>query len=402
MVPPPPSPPRRSLWWRVHQWSGLQLSLLLAFVLATGTLATIATEIDWLTTPAMRVEPRATPYASWGALADAAHRVPGVRRIERISAPAGSRFAAEVIARAPDGRRFRIQIDPWTAEVRGVTAWINVQRILRELHRHLLLPIEIGLPLVALLSIPLLASAITALFVYKKWWRGFFRLPRRRRDRTGDGRRFIGDLHRFAGLWSLWFVALIAVTGLWYLFEWGGGGAPAVSRPATPPAPAQPQGKPLDHLVGQARKAYPALRITAIGFPEGKAGGVVVMGQAEALLVRERANAVLLDAERGVAVQRLRGTDMSLHQRIGEAADPLHFGTWGGLSTKLLWFTAGLVLTGLAITGALVYAMRLAAPPVGRLGRIAAMWHGMGILAWPAAVLVAVGLVLVPFRAFGL
>lgn len=399
MQPPAKQARRRSIWWLVHHWSGLQLSLFLAFILATGTLATLATEIDWLLNPAMRVQPRDARPASWGALAAAAHSVPGVDRIERISAPTASYFAVEAIAQARDGERFRIQLDPWTAEVRGITPWINVQRILRELHRHLMLPIDWGLPLVTILSLPLLASAVTAFWVYKKWWRGFFRLPRRRRERRGDARRFTGDLHRFAGLWSLWFVLLIGVTGLWYLVEWGGGEAPPSPRPEEVPAPAQPAGRALDDLVARARAQYPALRITSVYFPDGKTGGVVAMGQAEALLVRERANAVLLDPARGAPVQRLRGVDMSLHQRISEAADPLHFGDWGGLATKLLWFLFGLVLTGLAITGALIYSMRLGEH--ASRGLIGDVWRGMGPLAWPASLLVAIGLALIPFKFVG-
>lgn len=48
------APKQRSLWWRVHAWAGLKLSLLLTVILLTGTLATISNEIDWLVRPAMR------------------------------------------------------------------------------------------------------------------------------------------------------------------------------------------------------------------------------------------------------------------------------------------------------------------------------------------------------------
>lgn len=394
---------KRSLWWRVHQWAGLQVSLFLAFILATGTIATLSHEIDWLINPAMRVASQEGPQASWGALATSAHEVAGDARIEWIYAPSEPWFAVEAIAERPNGDRFRIQIDPWTAEVRGLTSWFNAQRLFRELHRNLMMPTAIGVPIVTLLAFPLLASVVTAFWVYKKWWRGFFRVPRRRKDRRNDGRRFTGDLHRFVGLWSLWFVALIGVTGVWYFVEKMGGAAP-VPRPPEVLTPAQASGAKLDALVTKAHQAFPDLRVTSIGFPKGQPGGVVVMGQAKALLVRERANAVMLDPDREAVVEVVRGEELSLHQRISEAADPLHFGTWGGLATRIAWFLCGLALTGLAVTGVLIYALRLrqeAAAARKNGGVLAAMWRGMGIMAWPSLIFLILAFALIPTKLTG-
>lgn len=393
---------KRSLWWRVHQWAGLQLSLFLAFVLATGTIATLSHEIDWLLTPAMRVAPQEASPASWGALATSAQQAAGGARIEWLYAPSEPWFAVEAIAERPNGDRFRIQIDPWTAEVRGLTPWFNAQRLFRELHRNLMMPTAIGVPIVTALAFPLLASVVTAFWVYKKWWRGFLRLPRRRKDRRNDGRRFTGDLHRLVGLWSLWFVALIGVTGVWYFVEKMGGAAP-VPRPPEVLAPAQASGAKLDALVARAHQAFPDLGISAIGFPKGKPGGVVVMGQAKALLVRERANSVMLDPNKQSVVEVVRGEGLSLHQRISEAADPLHFGTWGGLATRIFWFLCGAALTGLAVTGVLIYALRLRQQAAARQsgGVIAAMWRGMGPMAWPSLVLLILAFALIPTKLTG-
>jgi uncharacterized iron-regulated membrane protein len=393
---------KRSLWWRVHQWAGLQLSLFLAFILATGTIATLSHELDWLLTPAMRVAPQAGAPASWGALAASAQGAAGDARIEWLYGPSDPWFAVEAIAERTNGDRFRIQIDPWTAEVRGLTPWFNAQRLFRELHRNLMMPTAIGVPIVTALAFPLLASVVTAFWVYKKWWRGLFRLPRRRKERRNDGRRFTGDLHRFIGLWSLWFVALIGVTGVWYFAEKMGGGAP-VPRPPAALAPAQASGARLDALVAKAQQEFLDLRISSIGFPKGKSGGVIAMGQARALLVRERANAVLLDPDNEAVMEVVRGEELSLHQRISEAADPLHFGTWGGLSTRIIWFLCGAALTGLAVTGVLIYALRLRQEAAARQssGVLAAMWRGMGVMAWPSLALLILAFTLIPTKLTG-
>ncbi len=365
----------------------------LIVVLATGTLASVSPEIDRLLQPAMRVTPRDGAMASWGAWATGAQvGAPGLR-IERIDSPIATGFAVEALAVDVAGERIRVQVDPWTAKPLGRTPWLGARRLLRDLHRHLFLPGWIGLPLVTLLALPLLASLMTAFAVYKKWWRGFLRLPRGPRSIV-DRRRFVGDLHRWGGLWTLPFLAVTATTGTYYLAEWAGMKAadPTLVRRIDPTAA---NGRELDRLVAIGRTAMPTLDVRAIEFPqeeEGQAaGGVRISGQASAWLVRSRANAVLLDGTRGLVVARVDGTTLTIGQRIGEAADPLHFGTWGGRATRWLWFVFGVTLTGLAVTGVVIYAMRLSRERGKSIGTMRALVGGMGVCALPAACLLGWG-----------
>ncbi len=64
---------RRRLWFDLHSWIGLKLSLFMTFVCLTGTLATVSQEIDWLVFPEARVTPTAQ-RASWGEMTAAVQR----------------------------------------------------------------------------------------------------------------------------------------------------------------------------------------------------------------------------------------------------------------------------------------------------------------------------------------
>jgi uncharacterized iron-regulated membrane protein len=376
--------PARPLSWRLHQYCGLKLSLLLSFVLLTGTLATISREIDWLLTPALRASTAPAVPASWGALYDAAASAAPGGAVEEIAAPAGWGFASEALVADAQGVRRFVYLDPVTARVQGTGPYLNARRVLRDLHRHLFLPGSIGLPLVSSLSLVLLVLLVTSLLVYKKWWRGFRRWPRPMK-RAGEGRRYVGDLHRLAGLWSLWFLALIGATGLWYFAEWAGAEAPdPLAAEAT--GGAAVDGSRLDLLVARARQALPDLDVRAIAIDPDK--GVFVQGQAAAMLVRDEANAVLLDAPSGRVLGAVRGEALSAHQRLSEAADPLHFGDWGGLATRLLWFGFGLLLTLLSGTGALVYALRLQREQGWNVAT--GLWRTMGPFRLPCALLLLV------------
>ncbi len=362
---------RRRAWFDWHSWVGLNLSLLMTFVVLTGTLATVSQELDWLATPAMRASslPAATPPAGT-MLAEFDREYPEADATA-LYFPRERWLAPSLIGSHPEGERFRVFFDAATGEIQGTGPWNNWQRFLRETHRHLMLPLNIGLTVVSLLSIPLLVSFVSSLYVYRRWWRGFFRWPRRTDEpaetpsRRKTRRRFWGDLHRLAGVWSLWFVLLIALTSVWYLVEHLGLNArlPALERSAAAAAEASPRlletnPRALDRLLAEAKRRHPDLVVRTI-LPGASVGAVLIRGQANTLLVRDRANHVAFDGHTGELRDVRRGEELDWHNRISEAADPLHFGYFGGPLTRYVWFVFGALMTALSISGVYLFGLRM-------------------------------------------
>lgn len=356
----------------------------------------LSAEIDWLLHPTLRVAPSSVdgpPH--WDLIADNSARYPGVATINYIARPHASAFAARVAFQRADESRGYLHVHPTTGRVQGSQEFIDTQRVLRNLHRHLNLPVKYGVPIVGSLSILLLVSLVTSFVVYRKWWRGFFKPIRWRDVRTAWG-----DFHRLAGVWSLWFVALIALTGLWYLVEQLGGEAPRPPEPATEISPRSPANTTIgaaDALamsLAAVRRADPSLAIEMVQFPDDESGAFVFQGQRSAWLVRPRANATWVDAATGEVAMTSDGGSLTVHQRIAEMADPLHFGTFAGYWTRIPWFLFGLLMTALALSGAAIYSHRIA-----RSARLAAvgrpiwsgMWHGSGSWRWVSAGLIVTG-----------
>ena len=83
-------------------------------------------------------------------------------------------------------------------------------------------------------------------------------------------------------------------------------------------------------------------------------------------------------------IELRRGDELDWHSRISEAADPLHFGTFGGSLTRFIWALFGALLTLLAVTGVYLHGLRLVArtrhkvtkdpPLVSALKRIPLLW----------------------------
>lgn len=399
-VPRPPKalPKGARLWWVVHQWAGLKLSILLSFVLLTGTLAVLSAEIDWLMRPPLRVAPAGVSGpVNWPAIARNAAAYAPEATIRSLDAPVARAFAASVTIEKPDGTLRFLYAHPTTGVVQGDGHWVGAQRVLRNMHRHLNMPVAYGVPIVSSLAFLLLVSLVTSLVVNKKWWRGFARPIRTRDARTGWG-----DFHRLAGVWSLWFVLLMILTGFWYFAESLGASAPSPAKPevAATALSGQALADRLGDSLAAARAADPDLRIEHIGFPGEENGAFQFQGQKHALLVRPRANSVWISAADGDIRLIADGRDLTVHQRISEMADPLHFGTFGGYWTRIPWFLFGALTTALAVSGTALYGLRLLraerTPAKGARPVLVRAWTGMGAWRWPALALLLIGFALLP------
>jgi len=364
-------------WFKVHSWIGVIAGLILFVVCWSGTMATVSREVDWLLNPAMRVQP-AESRVSWGEIERSVEAALPNATVTSFSAAPNAYSAVEVGVDLPEQDSVRVHVNPYTGEVQGTSSYFNVQRFFRSFHMNLFSG-KPGYYIVFGLSLFLLVSIIAPLIFYKRWWRRFFVL------KTGRTRRvFWSDVHKLVGLWSLWFALVIAVTGVWYLaeglrgdvgdgkFSWAAPGDYGVRHIPSLPAEAKSVGLPLDVLVARAAAHRPDLKISTLRWDKGL---FYVDGQSEHWLVRDRANKLYLDPRDGSVVFSQRASDQPAYWRWSDTADPLHFGDFGGLASKLVWFVFGIGLTGLSLTGAWLHAQRLAQD---RSGRRRARWPGTG------------------------
>ena len=342
-------------WFRWHSWIGLTTGLLLFVVCWSGTIAVFSREIDLALDPQLSAAP-ATERIAWGAF----ERNIAAERpdwwLMQMTASHGPGTTLEAWAEDEEGVIWRIDGDPATGAVLGTRSLFGVQRFFRSFHMALFIeawPI-LGMPLgdwiVALLSIPLLASLVTSLVFYRRFWRGFLRLQWRK------GRKvFWSDAHKLTGLWSLWFLLAIGLTGLWYLVERH---LPEGTPPPEVAVIKNPDLLPVAALVERAQGAYPTLSINAVILRDFDYGLFEVHGQDGGALVRDRAARVWLDARSGAVLRIQRSSELGAYERWIEMADPIHFGNFAGLWSKVPWFVFGLALSGLCLSGAYLQAKR--------------------------------------------
>ncbi|MBR7520479.1 MULTISPECIES: PepSY-associated TM helix domain-containing protein [Pseudomonas] len=368
------------LWFLVHSWLALPIWFFVLIVCFTGMLAVVSQEIVWLANPDVRASKPDTDAErlSFQQVLNALHNAEPDMVVQSIIQPDGSHFALTANVTFPDGTTPTLYVNPYTGAIQGKSPDFNFEAFTRALHGWWLVPFTNGFSwgwyLVSILGLPMLASLVTGLVVYKKFWKGFFKPVR-----TGHGSRiFWGDLHRLAGVWSIWFIAVISITGTWFLIQAilfdnhiSISSEPIVPVIARDEVPQTADGSPapridLDEAARIAGLAIPGLEINFIALPATAYSHISMGGRGWYPLMFQSAE--VNPYTRKVDSQFLLG-DRSALEFVTESMRPLHTGDFGGLPIKLIWFFFGLVLTLMVFSGLLIWTKRTAQATAAALKR---------------------------------
>ena len=363
---------RSKIWFLVHSWLALPIWFFVLIVCVTGMLAVVSKEIMWLANPEMRANQPSEDAArmSFEQVRATIERNEPDLIVGTIMQPDGDYFALSVSVTYPDGRSVPAYVNPYTGVIQGVTPSFDFRRFTRALHGWWLVPFTNGYSwgwyLVSFLGLPLLASLVTGLVVYKKFWRGFFKPVR-----FSQGPRvYWGDLHRLTGVWSLWFIAVISITGTWFLIQaiLGDNQISISSRSAAtsiiPHAavPLTADGSPvptisLDKAVEIARQRIPGLEASFISPPFNAYSNMQVGGRSWYPLMYQTAE---INPYSGELVSSHLLADRNKLEFVTESMRPLHTGDFGGLWIKLIWAFFGLLLSMMVLSGLLIWSKRTA------------------------------------------
>lgn len=351
---------RSRLWFLWHSWLALPIWVFLFFVCVTGTIAVISTEITWLANPDMRATGSGEEIEASAIIAAAEKAIEG-GRVTSLSW-GGSHMAVGARVALPDGTSSTAWVNQYSGVVQGLASGSTFSGFIRALHGWLL-TYPFGWYAVTLLAIPMVGSLITGLVVYKRFWRAFYQ-PRIRWSHTP--RVMLGDLHRVAGVWSIWFLATMAITSLWFLIyvlalDLGmglGGSKPPVmiARAEVPVGETAPR-PDVDAIRNAAMAALPDMRLRYLGLPSTAFDPAQVIGSSgQAPLLPDYIKINPYTAEVIEVTGGLTGEPgIALTRTIMRA---LHTGDFGGLPIKAVWFVFGVVLSGLVFTGMLIWTKR--------------------------------------------
>ncbi len=375
----------QKLWFQLHGWCSLPVWLIFTAVCLTGTIAVLSHELTWLFNENARApNPQNLPAKPVAELVAAVQQAEPTAAVTSVMVMEPYLVTAVIFTTEtlPTAIAY---VNPYTGVVQEINPGLNFISFMRSLHGWLLFPWQhsysVGYYLVSAMSLLMLGALITGLVIYKRFWQSFT-APKLR---LHQGKKtMLADLHRLAGVWSLWFLLLMSLTGLWYLVQavlWHN--EVEFSYEVEPlsslyvPAPVAdgnalqkvPTMVPLAQAVARAQQFLPELKPAFVAMPEHPRDYYRISGYGDSIWFDQYSYNVWINPWTGEVADTRVPAQMGTLETLMSVADPLHYGTIGGLWTKAIWFVFGLMVSGMAITGFMIWGSRTVRGMAGREAR---------------------------------
>lgn len=352
----------RRVFFQIHLWAGVLLSLYLVVIALTGSILVFEDELTAMTLPAE------LHAAGQGRVADVSDVVARFRSaypgaaITFLTLPTKEVPAFQIEAAGERGSEFEVIGDPITGALQlRPRSWVDV---VHDLHVYLLLGRAHGVQVNGVGAAILLMLAATGAVLWwpglRSWRRGL-RIPFKH-----NWRRINYDAHSAIGIWTLAIVSWWAVSGLYFGWYRQVGfivdkisGLRNMRPPELPTLTPPTEGTPkvsLGKVLQEAQSASPKGRLAGLTdatLAKPTMMAVMDLGRPGDFSHRDL---VTLDTVSGRVLSVWHyGKNESLGDWVLWAMHPLHFGTLWGVGVKILWSALGISLAVLSGTGVLMY-----------------------------------------------
>nr|WP_281384665.1 sulfite reductase flavoprotein subunit alpha [Nitrospirillum iridis] len=376
---------------------GITLGFVLALMGLTGATMSFEDQIMRALSPGViTVAARDAPALSPDALVARVREQRPDTRIEALVLSAHKDEAARVLFAGGVGgnRGERAYVDPYDGTVLGRATGEEFFAFVRRLHRWLALPGNgdgVGRQITGAAVLALLFFCASGL--YLRWprrpldWRAWLKL-----DTQAQGRAFLWSLHAVVGTWVLLVYLVIALTGLWWSYDWYRDGVvqlltgqPLPAREGPPRGGREGGGREGGKGGGEAapvsvdaawagflRQAGDRYAVALLSLP-GKPGGPTrIRYRLEGAPADQAYDEMALDTASGAAKSESRYQDKALGAQLIASVLAVHRGSYFGTGGAVVFMVAAGAMPLFTITGLLLYLDRRRKKKAARLARGAA------------------------------
>ncbi|WP_159010791.1 PepSY-associated TM helix domain-containing protein [Bradyrhizobium sp. S69] len=361
---------------QVHSIIGLAISLLLTVIALTGVTMSFEDEIQAsLNVEMTHVEALSGPMLAPDELIARLQAGHDYGKVSAITLTSDRSAAVRIrFARSEGGSRpSSVYVDPYNGHLLGAPRGEDFFATVRRLHRWLLLPGDAngyGRQITGVVAIGLIVLLISGIVLrwprragsMKMWLKPSLALR---------GRGFQRSLHSVAGTWVLVIYLVMALTGLWYSFDWYRNGATwLLSRPLTAAGPMQPKSPRgvgaadagpllLDRVWSTFLRLQGDRFATAqLTLPAGTGTLVRIRSWARDASHDGARDEFRIDAVTGQLTSSEIYADKSTGERILASVLDIHRGSIFGWPGKLLFMSAAALMPLFMVTGFMLYLSR--------------------------------------------
>jgi uncharacterized iron-regulated membrane protein len=355
-------PHLRTVAFQTHRWLGLTASILLCIAGVTGSVLVFWHEIDRAVIAWRfgQVSPVGEPL-SVTAIASTVKATYANKGLTLSSLTFPDHADQPYMMSFLDAAEHYLEvfINPYTGQVIGDRFWESSWLgIVFKLHYKLLAG-DVGMLIMGIVALITLILSVTGIVLWPGWRKlvaGF------KIKWDGHIKRVNFDLHKVAGIVTAVFLALIGLTG----FAWNVPQAKvteAIYAATLTGKPADPVSKPIsgqqplaiEDLIQRGNAVIPNTKTTFLVFPDKPEAPFLVAKRKAQEVGRYGNTRIYLDQFTGELVQLQDGVKPSRAEAILNQFNSVHFGTFGGLPTRILYVFVGLAPLVLFITGTVMW-----------------------------------------------
>ncbi len=353
----------RDLTFTLHRYIGLAVGLILIIVGLTGSLLVFQKEIDHflLSWQIEQVVPQGERLSIESAIDTVKAAYADRKELKITSINTLPEEPYEVWLKSADAKRTQVFVNPYTGKILGTRQWEHTLiGFTFRLHYELLAG-QIGTTIVGIAALLLFILCITGLILWPGWRKlisGF------KIKWIAHPKRVNFDIHKVSGIIAVVFLTLIAFTGFcWNFYDFT---KPAIYAATLSPIPPDPVSQPipgkspleLSELLQKANAALPGGITTYVSIPDTPEAAFRLGKKLPHETQEYGLSRVYLDQYSGAVVLLQNSLNASLGDRVLNSFSPLHYGTFGGLPTRILYVFVGLSLTVLFVTSLVMYGYR--------------------------------------------
>lgn len=346
--------------WKIHSWLGLIAGLALVLIGLTGSVLVFHRDITRTLNPEIVQRTSAAD----------AERLPLSGMIEAVESASPDFWVRGWLLYHGDAARDKVyltphadsdawhiqHVDPATGHISGPPVHLHdtLYGWFVDLH-YTFFAEGIGSIITALLALVFILLSLSGLHLYRSFFKTVFRLRWKQ-----SWRIFSSDLHKTVGIASLPFNLLFGFTGAYWniahvVEEWS-------HDHEEPEVWTSYEGRfdRIDELPALAEAQWPAYSLNYVYMPTAEDRQFYVFGQTpESHPFRSRYGSALWFNSANLVLNTKQDVRTAgWWARVVDAFEPLHFGDFGGLISKILWCLAGLAPGMLTLSGSLIWFQR--------------------------------------------